>query len=220
MNVFVQCGLNRTLEYAYLATDNFKEEAYKNEGTKYYTPSILLDVGSPYTVIGVDMNGKKNAALRERHKTNPRIHIWDYALWDEDIESFTTHGEYAVIPEYMGPDEESDTAAISAITLNTLFSKISEIPGLYDLKIRCLHMNIESSEMNVLRGVDWKTFPYPDVIRVSTNHYHNADIDAESSKYCAKALQDHGYALRTDPRDRNEFSNYAINEFSTFHLKL
>ena len=218
MNVFVQCGLNRTLEYAYLASINFKKEAYKSEGTKYYTPSILLDVSSPYIVIGVDMNAKKNAALREHHKTNPRIHIWDYALWHEDIESFTAHGEYAVISEYMGPDEESDTSVISAITLNTLFSKISEIPGLYDPKIRCLHMNIESSEMNALRGIDWKKFPYPDVIRVSTSHYHNPDIDAESHRYCKEILQEYGYDLRIDPRDRNEYSNYAVSEFLTFYL--
>ena len=127
-NVFVQCGLNHTLEYGILASDNFKEEAYKIEHTKYYVPSILLDSDSPYIVIGVDMNREKNDVLRDRYKQNARIYIWDYAIWHENIEFFTTHGEFGAIPEYMGDDEKPRVASVPAITLNTLFSKVHELP--------------------------------------------------------------------------------------------
>lgn len=218
-NVFVQCGLNQTLEYNILAADNFKQEAYKVEHTKYYVPSILLDSDSPYTVIGVDMNREKNDILREQYRNNSRIHIWNYVLWHEDVENFTTHGEFGVIPEYMGPDEKSLAALVPAITLNALFSKVYELPNHHDAKIRCLHLNIESSEMNALQGVDWETFPYPDVIRVSTSHWHNADIDTRSRKYCVGILQNHGYELFDDPRDRPINTNYSDLEFARFYLK-
>lgn len=218
-NGFVQCGLNHTLEYGILAIDNFRQEAYKVEHTKYYVPSMLLDSDFPYTVIGVDMNREKNDMLRQKYRNNPRIHIWDYALWHEDVESFTTHGEFAVIPEYMGPDEDISIASVPAITLNTLFSKVYELPNHGDAKIRCLHLNIESSEMNALQGVDWETFPYPDVIRIATSHWHDADIDAQSRKYCTEILHNHGYELKADPRDRTENSNYTDHEFATFYLK-
>lgn len=218
-NVFVQCGLNHTLEYNILAADNFRQEAYKVEHTKYYVPSILLDSDAPYTVIGVDMNREKNDILREKYRNTPHIHIWDYALWHEDVESFTTHGEFGVIPEYMDPDERSRIATVPAITLNTLFSKVYELPNHRDAKIRGLHLNIESSEMNTLRGVDWGTFSYPDIIRIATSHWHNADIDAQSRKYCTETLHNHGYELKVDPRDRNENSNWTVDEFATFYFK-
>ncbi len=218
-NVFVQCGLNHTLEYGLLATDNFKEEAYKVEHTKYYVPSILLNSDSPYIVIGVDMNREKNDVLRDTYKHNPRIYIWDYAIWHENIKSFTTHGEFGAIREYMGDDEKPRVASVPAITLNTLFSKVYELPDLHDADIRGLHLNIESSEMNALQGVDWEGFPYPDVIRISTYHWHNPDIDMQSRKYCVETLQEKGYELCDDPRDRPTNTNCSTLEFARFYLK-
>ena len=201
-NVFVQCGLNWTLEYHILANPDFKIRAYEVEHTKYYVPSILLDTDSQYTVIGVDMHRDKNQILRDKFQENPRIHIWDYAIWHEDVEEFTTHGEFSVVPEYMAEYEEPMIGTVPAVTLSTLFEKVYSLEDHQEAKIRGLHLNIESSEMNALQGIDWDTFPYPEVIRISTSHWHNVDIDAKSREYCVDVLQSHGYEfIEDDPRD-------------------
>lgn len=217
-NVFIHCGLNHTLEYHILSQPDFKKRAYEKEHTKYYVPSILLESDAPYTVIGVDMHRKKNEQLRDMYQDNPRIHIWDYAIWHEDVEEFTTHGEYSVIPEYMGEDEAQLMGSVPAITLSTLFDKVYAIEGHADAKIRGLHLNIESSEMNALQGIDWNSFPYPEVIRVSTSHWHNLDVDKKSRKYCLETLQCHGYEFKEDPRDLTNDGLFNI-EFARFNLK-
>ena len=210
-NVFIQCGLNHTFEYGILATDNFKEEAYKVESSKYYVPStLLINSDSPYLVVGVDMNVKKNEILRDNHRHNSLIHIWDYALWHEDRDSLDIRGKFTVIPEYGKPGEHTEVRKVPSITLNTLFSKVYELPGCHDTNIRCLYMNIESSEIIVLESVDWEKFPYPEVVRIATHHYHRPELDKESHAYCLETMEKQGYTLRKDPRDGDEFVTFYL----------
>ncbi len=221
-NVFIQCGLNTAFEYAFLAAPDFKVQAIekKRVESKYYCPMTLLSSEKPYTVIGIDFNKQRNEVLRRHYQDNPCIHIWDYVIWHEDLKNFKHSGSEAVeeyTVEYMRktndfihPVDETPPGAKNgwkdAITLNTLFSKIFDIKGLANANIRGMHLNIESSEYNALKGIDWETFPYPEIMRIATRH--GAKKSPKIHDYCMRTMQEHGYVIYPDHRDKREFFTF------------
>ena len=206
MNVFVQCGLRGRLEYAYLAEDNFLFEAYQclYRGVKWYTPIELLAVHKPYQVIGVCMDPTIQEAA-ERHRENPRIHFIHSMLWHEDVETFE-HNYYTAIDEYEhDANAQGERSICPAVTLNTLFRQIREIPGLAQANIKGLHMNIEKSEKNALMGTDWDTFDAPDVMRISM---HGGEI----KEICTSILEAQGYICEPHPYDFEEYTTFIKKE--------
>ena len=211
-NVFVQLGINSKLEYDYLAYPDFKERAKTSSDTKYYVPEALIDVESPYAVIGVDMNKWANEKVRQRYKDIPNIHIWDYCIWHENIENFE-HGNYVAVDAYLPEGATHDKERGTAITMMTLIEKIKQIPGHQDVLFQGLHVNIEGSEYNLLQGINWSSFR-PRWVRIGVNHYKavHESINQKSPGYVKDLLLGKGYIHVPDPRDTDEFLTFHLRE--------
>ena len=207
-NVFIQLGLNKRFEYAFLAKEDFKAKALEFAASRLYCPEVLLSVESPYTVIGVDMNPDKNAILR-REIADPNVHILDYVIWHENIKNFW-HGDYIAVDDYL-PEGKDHAWRFKgeAITFQTLLEKIRALPGLADAVIQGLHVNIEGSEINLLQGIDWETF-CPQVIRIGTHHYFSVaqHINETSPSLVKEILITNGYVFIEDKRDGDEYFTF------------
>lgn len=212
-NVFIQLGINATLEYACLAYPDFRGRAKAATSGKYYVPKALLSVGGPYTVIGVDMNRWMNEHVRQQYKDIPNIHIWDCCMWHEDIENFE-HGNYIAVDAYLPEGATHDAKERgTAITMMTLVKKIKQIPGHQDAVIQGLHVNIEGSEYNLLQGIDWSVFR-PRWVRIGVNHYKavHPSINQKSPAYTKDFLLNEGYRHIPDTRDEDEFLTFEFRE--------
>jgi hypothetical protein len=207
-NIFVQIGLNDHLDFHYLANPYFKTQWENLERKKFRCHESLLDVSEPYHVVGVDIQSDKNKRIREKHADNPRIHIFDNAIWCEDITELP-HGTTAMTDDYHGSRTNFSYSRISeAITLQTLFSRIHQIPGLEEGVIRCVHTNIEYAEIDMIKGINWDTFEKPDVMRIATRHGRNPELDAAGHAYCLRVLHENGY-MRDDTKfDKEEYVTF------------
>ena len=211
--VFIQLGLNLSIEYAFLAKPNFKEIAGQLAYSKFYVPDVLLNVSQPYTVIAVDMNPDKNTALRERHKDIPNLHIWDYVLWHTDIERFE-HGDYLSADEFLPEGKEHAWKFIGeAITIETLQQKIKALPGHEGCKVVGLHANIEGAEKYILDDKTLRNFR-PWVIRVGVNHYDSVkqDINDENLVFVQQQMEKNAYIHIKNPRDSDEYLTFLRND--------
>ena len=211
--VFIQIGLNQSIEYAFLAKLNFKEIAAQLADSKFYVPDVLLNVRQPHTVIAIDMNPDSNAQLREKYKDIPNLHIWDYVLWHTDIEKFE-HGDYIAADEFLPEGKEHAWKFIGeAITIETLCQKIKALPGHEECKVVGLHANIEGAEKYLLEGETLRHFR-PWVIRVGVNHYDSVkqDINEENPVFIRQQMEKNAYIHIKDPRDSDEYFTFLRND--------
>ena len=211
-NVFIQIGLNAALEYNYLAADDFLQRAENVKG-KFQAHALLLrQVKTPYHVIGVDIQTERNEKLRDRFRSNRRIHILDYAVWSENVSQLAC-GRTTITKAqhgYTGRPEFTVAYQSEAITLQRLFEIVRGLVG--DSQVRCVHMNIEGAEIDVLRGIDWDTFEKPDILRIAVQHGRNKAIDTESPAYCTDVLLAGGYRLENQPFDGQEYLTFMRND--------
>ena len=202
-NVFVQCGLRGRLEYDYLTFENWHHHAYRSlhSGNKFSITPELFEVNEHYHVVGVCMDPVIED-IRGKYADNPLIHLFHNVIWHEDVDEFA-HEYYTAMPEYgsINTNAGGEPSVCPAITLNTLFQKIRSIPGLEASKIRVLHMNIEKSELNALKGIDWDTFTPPDVMRIST---HSPEI----RHFVISTLLERGYNLEPCFYDGQEYLTF------------
>ena len=211
-NVFIQIGLNKSFEYAFLADPDFAQVALEDDivNSKYYCPKILLEASEPYTVVGIDMNPDKNKILRETY-TPPNLHIWDYVIWHEDVKEFSC-GDYVASDDYLPEGKKHGWQfKVPAITFTSLVEKIKELPDHADAVIKGVHVNIEGSEVNLLRGLDWSDIgEKPVVFRVAVNHYVSVrpDVNKRSPGIVSDLMVQNGYYQRTDERDQDEFLSF------------
>ena len=210
-NVFIQIGLNLDLEYSYLAEDDFLHKA-KNVKGKFQAHELLRQVKTPYHVIGVDIQTERNEILRDRFRSNPRIHILDYAVWSENLSQLSC-GRTTITKAqhgYTGRPEFTVAYQSEAITLQRLFEIVRDLVG--NCQVRCVHMNIEGAEIEVLGGIDWDTFEKPDILRIAVRHSRNKAIDTESPVYCCDVMLAEGYRLYSQGIDGQEYLTFIRND--------
>lgn len=133
-------------------------ETYLHGDNCMLPPALLRECAFPIKIIGVDMNPGTICEATEKYKHDEHCDFLNVCISDEDADAIS-HNSWSLKTDEIHPayTENRSPATTPSMTLQSLFDKI--IVDHPDSKIYGLHLDIEGSELDVLKCYDFSIKP-------------------------------------------------------------